>query len=63
MRDTDYILYVDPKLSRSQRRRLDSCREDAQIIYLPDIISLLSRYVFEYNLPGVQWSEKLSSRA
>ena len=61
MRDTDYILYVGPKLSRFQRRRLDSCREDAQIIYLPDIISLLSRDVFEYNLPGVQWSEKLSA--
>ena len=62
MRDTDYILYVGPKLSRFQRRRLDSCREDAQIIYLPDIISLLSKEVFEYNLPGVQWSEKLSAK-
>ena len=62
MRDTDYILYVGPKLSRFQRRRLSSCREEAQIIYLPDIISLLSKEVFEYNLPGVQWSEKLSAK-
>ena len=62
MRDTDYILYVGPKLSCFQRRKLDSCREDAQIIYLPDIISLLSKEVFEYNLPGVQWSEKFSAK-
>ena len=45
MRDTDYIQYVGPKLSRFQRRKLDSCRENAQVIYLP----------------GLQWHEKLAA--
>lgn len=62
MRDTDYVLYVGPKLTRLQRRKLDSFSEETQIIYLPDIINLLSKEVFEYNLPGIQRPERLSAK-
>ena len=61
MRDTDYILYLGPRLSCFQKGRLESFGEEVKIIYLPDIICQLSMEVFEYNLPGIQWPEKLSA--
>ena len=61
MRDTDYILYVGPRLSCFQQGILESFSEEVQIIYLPDIICQLSKEVFEYNLPGIQRPERLSA--
>ena len=61
MRWTDYILYVGPALSARQLKMLKSKKIDERIVYLPDVVSLLSKEVFEYNLPGVRWPEELSA--
>lgn len=60
MKNTDYILYVGPRLTWFQRRRLRTNKITSSLIYIPDIIKVLSKEVFEYNLPGVQWNDSLS---
>lgn len=61
MRYTGYVLYVGPKLFKFQKKKLKSNKIDVPVIYLPDIVGLLSKEVFQYNLPGVQWSENFST--
>ena len=60
MKNTDYVLYVGPRLTWFQRRRLRTNKITSSLIYIPDIIKVLSKEVFEYNLPGVQWNDSLS---
>ena len=63
LKGTDYVLYVGPKLSWLQKRKLNSPDIRVQVIYLPDVLAQLSKSVINYNFPGLNITETLSAES
>ncbi|MBQ2243321.1 MAG: hypothetical protein II318_03805 [Bacteroidales bacterium] len=63
LKGTDYVMYLGPELTWLQKRKLNSPGIRVQVIYLPDILAQLSKSVVNYNFPGVNIPEALSTES
>ena len=61
MRKTDCIVYVGPELTAEELFKLRLVDVRVPVIYLPEVVSGITKEVFEYNFPGVPWPGEMSA--
>ena len=59
--ESDSILYVGPRLSWWQRRKLRKVQDEFQIIYLYDLLDGITKEQLWYNFPGVKFPHGFSA--